>query len=141
MPTYRNDSPDSTYSIKNSIGKTVDVPPGASVQTFEYLGTPFVETSTVPEYNPILSTQTVTLTAQGIVVLFDPHLMGYFIITNISDTVTAVFNESTGNTPPLFENWPSTASSSPRYNNDNKRCRKIVLTGTGTCKVTAYKAD
>lgn len=48
MPTYRNDAVIGTYSIKNSLGKTVDVAPGESVQTFALLGFPFIQTDPLP---------------------------------------------------------------------------------------------
>lgn len=138
MPTYRNDSTE-TKAIENISGVLVNVAPTQTVETYNFLGTGWTQTLATPYWNPILSETAVTLDTVGVEVSFDPVQCKSFVILDISDIVTHVYLEAIANTPLAFSNIRSTSGYIPKYDNSAARVRKIVLKGSGTCKVVAYR--
>ena len=139
MPTYRNDSSDNIYSIKNNHGATIDVPPGESIQTFAFLSAPFTETSPLPVYNPVVFRNTLNLSAGEVSISFDPTITKTILITDISDIITEVFNEDVSVTPPILAVITASSPYLPKYDNSDGLVRKLVFKGTGTCVVTGYR--
>lgn len=138
MPTYRNDSTE-TKTIQNISGSWVNVTPTQTVQTYNFLGTGWTETLATPYWNPILSETNVTLDIVGVTISFDPVECKSFAILDISDIVTHVYLDAIANTPLAFSQIRSTSGYIPKYDNSDSKVRRIVLKGSGTCKVVCYR--
>lgn len=140
MPTYTNDSTE-TKIVEDINGVLQHVLPGGSIATYQILGTGWTETAATPIFNPVVSSTSVTLDTTGVTVTLNAKCVS-FAITEISDTVTAVYTDTTSITPPLFENLTSILGYIPSVDltQFRSKIRKIVCKGSGTCKVVQYQA-
>ena len=61
MPTYKNNSNDITFQVKNLLGENEMVAPGESIETYRiYNKTNLDKTSDDPLFEPIISSDAVT---------------------------------------------------------------------------------
>ena len=140
MPTYTNASTTETKIVTDINGVIQHVAPGGSIQTYDFLGSGWTETAATPVFNPVISSTSVTLDTTGVVVALNSSCIS-FAITEITDTVTAVYTEAATVTPPLMENITSSLGYIPSINlvEFKTKIRKIILKGSGTCKVVQYR--
>lgn len=140
MPTYRNDSTETRHEY-NINDQFVKVAPGDSIETYAFLGDGWTKTVNTPIFNPVVQENTITLTTGGVEVTLASKTVsiGFYDIT---ETVTAVYTEATTITPALMKNLTAVLGYVPVINIAEYRSsiQKIVLTGTGTCRVVQYQA-
>lgn len=139
MPTYTN-TPTETKIVLDTNNVLQHVPPNGSIQTYSFLGTGWTETAATPVYNPVLFDTTVTATAEGTAFTLDPVLCKSFTILDISATITEIFIEADTNTPALFKNLSVSLGYVPKYDNSDGKVRKLIVKGSGTCRIVGYRA-
>lgn len=139
MPTYTNDSTE-TKIVEDIDGVLQHILPEGSIATYQILGVGWTETAATPVFNPVLSSTLVTLDTTGVVVTLGAKCTS-IAVTEISGTVTAIHTDAVSIVPPLFANIPSTVNSTPTIDITpfRKFIRRVVCTGTGTCKIVQYQ--
>lgn len=140
MPTYRNDDPVNSYLVRNTDDVAVEVGPGETVATYEFLKTPFTETAITPIFNPVVASEQITLDTTGVVVTVNANAIS-IDITEITDSVTAIHTEAVTIMPPLMQNLTYVLGYIPTIDISKFKAniRKLVLKGSGTCRVNQYR--
>lgn len=139
MPTYTNNSTE-TKIVEDINGVLQHVAPSGSIATYFMLGTDWTETLATPIFNPVIASTAVTLDTTGTEIALDDATISVEI-TEISNTVTALYTDTAAITPPLLENITSTISYIPTIDLSKFRAkiRKLLIKGSGTCKVKQYR--
>ena len=140
MPTYRYNGEGTIHEFDIN-GHMQALVNGDTLQTYKFLsGANWTETAATPVYNPVLFDTTVTATTGGTSLTLDPVLCKSFTILDISATITEIFIEADTNTPALFKNLSVSLGYVPKYDNSDGKVRKLIVKGSGTCRIVGYRA-
>lgn len=134
MPTYRNDSAEN-IGVRKTDGSDVTLKPGESIET-EYANSApgITRTAWAPMYNSVLAAETVALSVDESYVDIEPGTRTA-IVVQITGSVTVYRDDATNTPPELSEytsDWPVIQMVM------DGRTSRLVLTGSGTCRVQQY---
>jgi hypothetical protein len=99
MPTYTNATGAAAY-VESTTGLAL-VQPGASVQTYQVLGTGWTKTAATPYYNPVAALETVTASGAGSETVDIELDTVRIVISNVSGGGVTPYIDAAANTPAL----------------------------------------
>ena len=138
MPTYKNETSERIGGIKTSYGSSAFLEPGETIETTYFcdhdsLG--LTEISETPYWNRVADSEDITDLSETPQNVEINNEVSNVVILNITDTVTVCRNVSTAD--PEMKNHENSFAV-PIIPVD-KRTKRLVLTGSGNCRVVQWR--